>query len=279
VLALAAAGCGGSGARPPTAPGTVAGGGASAAPAAAVAAVRARPLRLPAALPSRRLRLPILMYHRIDRSRPGEPAITRGLTVAPADFAAQMRWLVRHGYRSVSERQAFMALEHGGPLPRRPVLISFDDGYRDVLRYAAPLLARLQLPATAFVITGRISGADTSFLRWGELRRLERLGVEIGSHTVSHPDLTALGPAALTAELVRSRRALEAHLHHPVQWLAYPAGRFDGRVVAAARRAGYVLAATTQPGSTQLAGQPLELHRFEVLGGAGPGALAGILGG
>jgi peptidoglycan/xylan/chitin deacetylase (PgdA/CDA1 family) len=157
------------------------------------------------------------------------------------------------------------------------VLITFDDGYRDVLWQAAPVLHRLHMPAIEFVITDRISGSDTSFLTWPQLARLERLGVAIGSHTVHHLDLTTLSPAAATDELSDSRHSLEQHLGHPVQWLAYPAGAENPSVVALAQKAGYVLAVTTQPGSTQPASDPLTLHRYEVLNTTGTGGLAAML--
>jgi hypothetical protein len=107
---------------------------AAAAPAAiAVTAVppahhRHRRLRLPATLPTGRIELPILTYHRIDRPAPGEPAMERRLTVAPADFAAEMRWLAGHGYHGVTERQVYDAVVHGRALPPRPLLVTFDDG-------------------------------------------------------------------------------------------------------------------------------------------------------
>src|SRR5581483_6218919 len=152
-------------------------------------------LHLPSTLPARSLRLPILEYHRIGSVRSTLPPITRRLTVDSGQFAAEMDWLVRHGYHAVTELQAFEALELGAKLPPNPVLITFDDGYRDVLWNAAPVLHRLHLHATEFVITGRISGSDSTFLTWGELGRLEQLGVQIGSHTITHADLPSLPPA------------------------------------------------------------------------------------
>jgi peptidoglycan/xylan/chitin deacetylase (PgdA/CDA1 family) len=235
-------------------------------------------LRLPASLPTRTIALPILMYHRIDVLRPTLPAMTHRLTVAPADFAAQMAWLKRAGFHPVTERQAFEALEHGARLPSKPIMISFDDGYRDVLEYASPVLARLGMPATAYVITGRISGSDPSFLTWKNLRVLEQRGIEIGSHTVTHADLTQLPDAQAMSELCDSRAALERRLGHPVQWFAYPYGREDARVAELAHRAGYVLAVTTRSGSTQSAASPLELHRYEVLDTTGASGLASLLG-
>lgn len=221
---------------------------------------------LPAQLPGRALRVPILMYHRIDLLRPSLPAITRALTVEPTAFAAQMRALARSGHHTITQAQLFDALEHGRPLPSRPVLVTFDDGYRDVLHYAAPVLHRLGQHATMYVVSGRVSGPDPSFLRWRDLRALERLGVEIGSHTSSHANLPRLSASAAASELGGSRHLLERHLGHPVQWLAYPYGGYDARVVALARAAGYVLAVTTRGGVTQRAARPLELERLEVLG-------------
>jgi peptidoglycan/xylan/chitin deacetylase (PgdA/CDA1 family) len=223
------------------------------------------------------VKLPILEYHRIGPLTPALPAITRRLTVDPASFAAQMEWLKRHRFHAVTDVQAYDAMERGAALPPRPVMITFDDGYRDVLWNAAPVLHRLGLPATAFVITDRVDGRDPSFLTWGELRRLERLGVAIGSHTVSHADLAALAPGAALAQLVRSRRTLQEHLHRPVDWLSYPFGRFDAAVAALARRAGYELGVTEAPGDVQSA--PLELRRDEVLDTTGVAGVAGFLGG
>jgi peptidoglycan/xylan/chitin deacetylase (PgdA/CDA1 family) len=245
--------------------------------AGAVAGPRIAHVQLPHMLPQRTIALPILLYHRIGPLSTALPALTKRLTVSPADFAAQMAWLVRHGYHAVSELQAFDALEHGGKLPRNPLMITFDDGYRDVLWNAAPVLRRLHLRATDFVITGRISGPDSSFLTWPELVRLERLGVEIGSHTVTHADLPALSAAAAVPELRKSRLTLERHLRRAVQWLAYPYGKTDAAVASLARKAGYVLAMTEMPGSSQSARRPFFLHRDEILDTTGVSGLAADL--
>lgn len=221
-----------------------------------------------------RVDVPILEYHRIGPEPPGS-ALTDALTVGTGDFRAQMDWLRAAGYHAVTPTQLYDALAFGARLPTRPVMLTFDDGYRDVLWNAAPLLHRLRIHATAFVITRRISGPDPSFLTWSELRRLEALGFTIGSHTVDHVDLTALGPDGLAYELEQSRAVLERGLDRVVQWFAYPAGRFDAGVVAAVRQAGYVLAVTEVPGVLQT--NPLELHRYEILDSTGLGGLKALL--
>ncbi len=235
------------------------------------------PLSLARELPRRSLWLPILMYHRVGPLRASLPAITKALTVTAGEFSLQMHWLVRHGFHAVTELQAFDALEKGAPLPPRPLMITFDDGYRDVLWNAAPTLSRLDLPATAYVITGRVSGSDPSFLTWPELGKLEAMGVTIGSHTVHHLEIPFLTTRAALGELEQSRAALERHLHHPVQWFAYPAGAENARAAQLVRQAGYVLAVTTRPGGRQDASAPVALHRFEILDTTGVAGLRALL--
>jgi hypothetical protein len=114
--------------------------------------------------PGRVVAVPVLLYHRIGRLPAVRTPISDALTVEPSVFAAQMEWLAHHGFHAITNRQLLDALDLGTPLPRRPVLITFDDGYADVLYNAVPVLHRLHWPATEFVITDRIGGPDPSFL-------------------------------------------------------------------------------------------------------------------
>jgi peptidoglycan/xylan/chitin deacetylase (PgdA/CDA1 family) len=232
-----------------------------------------------AATPStqRDVGVPILMYHRIGVTGASTPSTTRRLTVDPRTFARQMLWLHRNGFRTITQQELYEGLVLGKKLPPKPVLITFDDGYDDLLRHALPVLERLRMRATAYVITDRCGDWRSPFLTWFELLELERRGIEIGSHTVSHRDLRALSDRELTHELVASRRVLERRLRHPVRWLAYPFGGHDGRVVAAARRAGYVLAVTTVGGTGQDRTQPLRLRRLSITSTTGAQGLASML--
>jgi peptidoglycan/xylan/chitin deacetylase (PgdA/CDA1 family) len=234
-------------------------------------------LRLPSKLPDRRVIVPILMYHRINVVTASTPAASRGLTVHPADFARQMRWLKRQGYRTITRRELFEALMCGRRLGPKPIMITFDDGYRDNFK-ASPVLLRLGMRATAYVVAGRISGRDPSFLTWPLLRALEKRGIEIGSHTVAHHDMTSLSDAEMLRDLKTSRRTLERKLGHRVPWLAYPFGAYDERVERLARRAGYLLAVTTQTGTVQAARQPFAMPRLRILDTTGVRGLAALLG-
>jgi peptidoglycan/xylan/chitin deacetylase (PgdA/CDA1 family) len=218
------------------------------------------------------------MYHRIAEDRPGLPEITRRLTVDPQMFARQMAWLKAHGRHAITQKQLHDALTRGRALPSHPVLITFDDGYSNVFKNASPVLARLDMPATAYVITERISGPDPSFLTWRMLRALERRGFDIGSHTVTHRDLTSLSDAQALGELVNSKRTLERRLGHPVRWLAYPFGGEDHRIVALARRAGFALAVTTHSGTDQRADDMLRLHRYSIIDTTGVAGIAALVG-
>jgi peptidoglycan/xylan/chitin deacetylase (PgdA/CDA1 family) len=227
-------------------------------------AAAAYALTRPSHPPGRSIDVPVLMYHRIG-GLPIDPTPTSTkLTVQPGVFKAQMEWLARHGFHAITVRQLYEALERRAPLPSHPILITFDDGYRDVLHNAAPVLHRLGMAAAAFIITDRVGGPDPSFLTWPQIRDLERDGFTIGSHTVHHLPLTSISPAQALAELTQSRATLQQHLGERVDWFAYPDGAENPSVVRLVRKAGYRLALTTQTGFTQYAREPLLLHRDEI---------------
>jgi peptidoglycan/xylan/chitin deacetylase (PgdA/CDA1 family) len=270
---------GGSGETPPApaATRTV----AHAAPAAPPATRRTHPVRervappravgaleRPAAPARASVRVPILMFHRVASEATATDAVSRSLTIPPEVFAAELRWLHDNGYHPVTLRAVFLALYEGAPLPARPLVLTFDDGYVDAVTTIAPLLRRYGWPATFFVITGRLG--ETAFLTWPEVRALDSAGDEIGSHTVDHVDLPAADAASRWAEVADSKRALERHLGHPVYWFAYPAGRYDQEVEADLVRAGYLLAVTTDPGSTISSASPMATPRVRI---AGPGSV------
>ena len=145
-------------------------------------------------------------------------------------FADEMRALHAAGYTAVTLRQAWDGWQHGGPLPRKPVVITFDDGYLSHYTHAKPVLRELGWPGVLFLTTKAIGPGG---LTEHQLRSLLKAGWEIDSHTLTHPDLTTLDDTALAHELSESRRELQQRLGVPADFFAYPAGRYDARVVAA----------------------------------------------
>jgi peptidoglycan/xylan/chitin deacetylase (PgdA/CDA1 family) len=240
----------------------------SAAPTPPARPVRAAsafvPLSAPSAPARASVRVPVLMFHRVASPATATDAVARDLTVPPATFAAELAWLHRHGYHPIHLAALFQALERGAPLPRRPVVLTFDDGYVDAVTTILPLLHRYGWPATFFVITGR--AGERAFLTWPQIVRLDRAGMDVGSHTVDHVELPGLSASEREREIVDSRRALRRHLGHSEYWFAYPAGRYDGSSEAALSAAGYLLAFTTDPGSTISAATPMAEPRVRIHG-------------
>jgi peptidoglycan/xylan/chitin deacetylase (PgdA/CDA1 family) len=169
----------------------------------------------------------VVLFHRVTDEIP-----TDGLTVSTAWFRGFCE-LMRHRFHVVPLAELHRLLMNGSTPPLRTVAITFDDCYRDNL-YAARVLAEHRLPATFFIPT-KFIGTDHVFpwdvglrpmanLRWGEIKEMQQMGHEIGSHTVSHPDLGVLGLTETRRELADSKKTLEDTLQRPVRWLAYPFG-------------------------------------------------------
>lgn len=232
----------------------------------AAATLGPHPLRGTAA---RHAAVPILMYHVIASPPPGTPYPE--LWVPPDRFAAQMGALRRAGYRAVTLRRVLAAWRRGSPLPRRPVVVSFDDGYPSQYKAAYPVLRRLGWPG---VLNLEVADVGPKGIHAAEVRALLRAGWEVDSHTLTHPDLTTLDPIRLRTELVRSRAVLRRRFGpQTAALLCYPAGRYDARVEAAVRAAGYVAATTTQPGWSAPDADRFALPRVRVDGTDSPSAV------
>jgi peptidoglycan/xylan/chitin deacetylase (PgdA/CDA1 family) len=209
---------------------------------------------------ARRAAIPILMYHVVTAAPRGAPFPQ--LWVSQRAFAAEMRALRGAGYQAIALATAVRAWRRGGPLPRRPVVISFDDGYRSDFTHAAPVLRRLRWPGVLDLALNNLRAGDITA---PEVRRLIAWGWEIDSHTLTHPDLTTLGPAGLRRELTGSRAEIRRRFGQPASFFCYPYGRYDPQVVAAVKAAGYQ-AATTEREGLGVAAQRFTLARVRVAG-------------
>jgi peptidoglycan/xylan/chitin deacetylase (PgdA/CDA1 family) len=184
------------------------------------------------------------MYHVI--AAPPATAAFPDLFVRPADFAGQMGWLARAGYHAVTLRQVYDYWSTGSPLPARPIVVSFDDGYLSQEAEALPVLQKLHWPG---VLNLKVRALQSRYTMppW-RVRALIAGGWEIDAHTITHPDLTKVDDAQLVHEVSGSRTAIQRAFHVRVDFFCYPSGRYDARVVAAVRRAGYLGATTTNYG-------------------------------
>ncbi len=212
--------------------------------------------------------IPILMYHQVS---PESIPSFRKYVVTPRAFAAQMRWLALAGYRTVGLDAAVGPRKH---LPRRPVIITFDDGYRDCARYVTPVLQRWRFSAVFFVVAGLMGrtsrwllserGIELPLMDWSMARSLEADGFACASHTLTHPRLAQVTRAACQRELYDSRALLEDLLGHEVRDLAYPFGSVDAQVRAIAGEVGYRSACSVAIGLSTAADDPLSLRRVPV---------------
>jgi peptidoglycan/xylan/chitin deacetylase (PgdA/CDA1 family) len=198
--------------------------------------------------------VPILNYHSI-----GDAA--SNYVVPAAAFQEQLDWLVGAGFRTVSLHELVEARAGRAVLPRRAVILTFDDGRSDALSVVLPLLRKRGMRATFFIITGRVG--EPGFLTWEGVRALAAAGMEIGSHTQTHPRLPELTDEAAEEELKLSKARLEKELGQPVEVLAYPYNSLRSHTASLAAAAGYrVAVAGTAHGSSDL----LRLRRNPVDG-------------
>jgi peptidoglycan/xylan/chitin deacetylase (PgdA/CDA1 family) len=207
----------------------------------------------------------ILGYHRVCHAPADE------LAVPPERFRAQLEQALESGARPLRLRDAVDKL--GEPVEGRWLCVTFDDGYRDCLENAAPILAEMMVPATVFLATDIIEGASTfrwyedppPALGWDEVRTLQGGGlVEFGSHTRTHPKLPDLNDAQAWAEVDGSRRVLSRRLGCSVTGFCYPAGRCSDRDAALVAQAGYRFAVTATPGVNSGGESPFLLRRSMV---------------
>ena len=201
----------------------------------------------------RPMRLPVLLYHHVG---PPHPGTYPSLTISPEKFERQVRWMARRGYRTVSSCAVRRWADKGRPLPPRPLLITFDDGYAELVRFAFPVLRRYDFSAIVFVVSNEIGGTNA----WDETRgsATHRLlsarqitewsarGIEFGAHGRSHADLT-LPETDLQNEVTGSATDLEAVLGQPPRAFAYPYGAVDARARHCVAQV-FELAFTARPG-------------------------------
>jgi peptidoglycan/xylan/chitin deacetylase (PgdA/CDA1 family) len=213
-------------------------------------------------------RVPILMYHYISQNPrwPADPIRTR-LSVPPRQFAAQLAYLQRAGYTTITLDDLVAALRGESSLPKQPVILTFDDGYEDFYTNAYPLLQQYKAQATIYIITEKIDTAG--YLSLEQLRELAASPlITIGAHTRTHPMLTALQPSQSWEELEGSKSDLENVLGISVHHLAYPSGNYNALILQQVREIGFVTAVTTQEGLLQREDRLYTLRRVRVNGGA-----------
>ena len=220
-------------------------------------------------------RLPVLMYHSIsDDPEPGLASYYK-VSTSPAVFRQHIGFLVEQGYCSIELVKAVELLQQGGPMPEKSVVITFDDGFRNVFTEALPVLREHGFTATVFLPTAFIGSPRRSFkdrecLTWDEVSDLQKCGINFGSHTVNHPRLMELSWKDIEIEVRQSKAELEQHLGKPISTFAHPYAfpqanlQYTQGIKKLLAESGYVCCATTAIGSMRNGDDPFRLKRLPV---------------
>jgi peptidoglycan/xylan/chitin deacetylase (PgdA/CDA1 family) len=212
--------------------------------------------------------VPILMYHVLADPPASTPFPE--LYVPPADFTAQIDWLAQQGYHAVTLRRVYDFWRGRRVLPRKPIVLTFDDGYHSDFTVALPALRKHHWAGVLNLLVENLKPVWGT--RPGMVRKLIAAGWEIDAHTLTHVDLTTLSPDRLTQEVAGSREEIRRRFGVPAEFFCYPAGRYDDAVIAAVKAAGF-LGATTEHEGLATPSDMFTLDRIRVDATDGVGGL------
>jgi peptidoglycan/xylan/chitin deacetylase (PgdA/CDA1 family) len=213
---------------------------------------------------ARQARVPILMYHYLSDPPPGADRYRRDLSVGPALFEQHLAYLHAQGYQSITLYDLLYHLTQGAPLPDKPVIITFDDGYRDNYTNAFPLLQQHGFDAAFFVLVEVTNQGEAEYLTWDMMRAMHAAGMDIECHARVHEYLTDNDDDRLTWQVLGCREALESELGQRPRFISYPSGRFDERVAAFFTSDNYWGGITTQQGTLHSSDALFQLKRLRV---------------
>lgn len=206
--------------------------------------------------------LPILLYHYIENVTDERDTIRKSLNVNPLIFDSQIRLLLEKGFTIITLKELINYYNGQSSLPDKPIILSFDDGYRDFYTDVFPILQKYHVPAVLYVTSGFVD-LTHNYLTMSQLKTLAKSNlVEIGAHGVNHLNLNYSDPVSINSEIFQSKANLEQFIGKPVEHFAYPMGEYNQNVINLIKKAGYLSGATTDMGVTQSYGQIFELKRI-----------------
>jgi peptidoglycan/xylan/chitin deacetylase (PgdA/CDA1 family) len=192
--------------------------------------------------------IPVIVYHSVRPSFPEETAEMKKFSTEPHILEQELAYLKNNNYHVISFREMLDYFDHGVPIPSQPVILTFDDGWKNQYLYAFPLLKKYGFTATFFVFTNAIG--HKNYLSWNELREMSVAGMTIGGHTKTHPYLTKIADQeTLANEVDGGKKTLEKHLGGTIETFAYPFGLSNKAVVQEVVNAGYRIGRTSSAGS------------------------------
>jgi peptidoglycan/xylan/chitin deacetylase (PgdA/CDA1 family) len=213
---------------------------------------------------ARQVRVPILMYHYLSDPPAGANRYRRDLSVSPALFEQHLAYLSQEGYETITVYDLLYHLTLGAPLPEKPVIITFDDGYRDNYENALPLLQAYGFNATFFVLIEVTNQDEAEYLTWDMMREMHAAGMDIECHARVHDNLPENDDARLVWQVLGCREAIESEIGQRPRFVAYPSGRFDDRVAAFFASDNYWGGISTQQGTLHSSDALFQLKRLRV---------------
>ena len=199
--------------------------------------------------------VPIMMYHNVDTTD-----VRKANTVSPQNFQRQMAYLKDHGYRVFSFSELVKSVTSDEPLPKKSVVITFDDAYEDNYTHAFEILKEYGYPAIIFAPSDLIG--LVGHLNWDQVEEMAKNGITFGSHTRHHSYLPDLSIQQQREEIFGSKRLLEERLGVAVDYFAYPIGGFSESIKQIVKEAGYKGAAATNRGYDRFNRDIFELNRI-----------------
>lgn len=207
------------------------------------------------ARPETNLQMPILMYHHIRDYDNASDQIGINLSVSPTKLAQQLDEIAAAGYNTTTFEEI-----SSGIAPTKPIILTFDDGYENFYANAYPLIKARGMKAVVFVI---VNFHSNDYMSTDQIKEISMSGIEIGSHTLTHPDLSTATETKRSTEIVESKSVLESLLGKPVLSFCYPSGKHNDATMSAVENAGYQYAVTTTAGVAHFV-SPYDLNRFRV---------------
>lgn len=221
--------------------------------------------------------IPILMYHYVSIPPVDADLYRRDLSVPPELFAAHLDRMIAEGYTTITLYDLTAHLLQGAPLPAKPVLLTFDDGYRDNYENAYPLLHQRQMEATFFIVIDFIDRERPEYLTWDMVREMYAGGMSIEVHGVDHSSLRNRSQADLEFQALRSYETIRDRIGVRPYFLSYPAGEYDTATIEIFRSANYWAAVTTVQGATHSSDKLFELQRVRIRNTTTPDELIRLL--
>lgn len=217
------------------------------------------------------------MYHYVSTPPTNADIYRRDLSVSPELFVAQLERMRAEGYATISLYDLVAHLQQGRPLPDKPVILTFDDGYRDNYENAFPLLRERQMHATFFIVIDFINRERPEYLTWDMVREMYAGGMSIEVHGIDHTTLRSRNQADLEFQALRSYETIQDRIGFRPRFLSYPAGEYDSATIEIFRSANYWAGVTTVQGATQSSEKLFELQRIRIRSTTTPDDLVRLL--